>query len=502
MRVLIELTRIVKNINLKPKNLLITDNKKKTRIQEYYEKILAGDFQTDADAAAFFFNDNPSHSSYKNLKLALRKKLINTLSFYELKQKSSDYGDATFFCSKNFLAGKLLLTLSAKNAGIDLCQKVLKKALAVEYTEYIVAASKELRVAVGTQKGDIKKFDYYNKLYKEYQAILEAENIAEEYYYLLVLPYAKSKEKKADTHELAIKYYQQLLPFLTKYNSPRLHMLGRNIQVIGYLAINDYETVVKLCKKAYLFFKQKTYSYNTPIRVFAHNELISYIQLRNYALGKEAAMRAISTIKSGETSWYTSQELYLMLALHSKEYNEAYYIFMNVIKSSNFSSLPFYYKERWEIHQIYVYFLIFIKKITVSNKQRFRIGKFLNSVPVYSQDKRGLNIPILITQILFMIVKKDYDQAIDRFEAIKKYCSRYIRKSNNLRSNCFINMLLQIPNSSFHKAGVERKAQKYYDQLLATPLDVAGQAYEVEIIPYEDLWTFIVESLETKQYKQ
>ena len=61
-------------------------------------------------------------------------------------------------------------------------------------------------------------------------------------------------------------------------------------------------------------------------------------------------------------------------------------------------------------------------------------------------------------------------------------------------------MLLQIPNASFHKAGVIRNAQKYYDTLLATPLDVAGQSHEIEISPYEDLWEFILESLETKRY--
>ena len=62
-------------------------------------------------------------------------------------------------------------------------------------------------------------------------------------------------------------------------------------------------------------------------------------------------------------------------------------------------------------------------------------------------------------------------------------------------------MLLQIPLSSFHKAGVERRSKKYYDKLLATPIDIANQAHEIEIIPYEYLWEFVMESLETKTYK-
>jgi len=500
MRTLKELAQIVKGINLYSKDLLIVDNKRNSKVQQYYEKILSEDFQTDADAALFFYNETPSHSRYKSLKYNLRNVLINTLFFYESKDKSNDYLNATLYCSKNLLASKLLLGLSVKNAGIDLCQKVLRKALEVEYTEYIVAASKSLRVSIGANQGDLEKFNHYNNIYKEQKKILDAESLAEEYYYLLVLPYAKSKEKREDTYSLAKEYQQQLMPLLEKYTSPRLHMFGRIIEVIGYLAVSNHEMVAKLCKEAYTFFKEKRYNYYTPIKMFVHNELISCIQLKDFQQGEEAIKKTLAITRSGGHNWYINQELYLLLALHSKKYDKAYHILYDAISSKAFSKVRFYNKERWEIHKVYIDFLIFIKKITVVEKGRFRIGKFLNSVPTYSKDKRGLNIPILIAQLLFMIAKKDYDQAIDRFEAIKKYVSRYVGKDHNLRSNCFINMLLQIPAASFHKAGVIRKAQKYYDTLLATPLDVAGQSEEIEIIPYEDLWEFILESLETKRH--
>ncbi len=500
MRILKELVQVVENINLTSAEIITSDNKRKSKLQQYYKKILTGEFQTDADASQFFYNDVPSDSRYKSLKTNFRQILINTLFFYKSKEKANDYLEATLYCSRNLLAGRILIALSSKNAGIDLCQRVLRRALEVEHSEYIVAASKDLRLVMSANQGDTKKFNYYNDLYKKHKTILDAESLAEEYYSLLILPYAKSKEKREDTSPLARKYYEQLSLLLEKYTSPRLHMFGRAIEVISYLAINDYPTVIKLCEKAYKFFNQKEYNYYTPIKLFAHQELISCIQLKNYQQGKKAIEKTFSITRPGVKNWYFNQELYLVLTLHSKEYNEAYHVLHKVINSRNFSKTVPHIKERWEIHKIYIYFLIYIKKITVVEQQKFRIGKFLNSVPTYSKDKRGLNIPILIAQLLFMIVKKDYDQAINRFEAIKKYVSRYVSKERNLRSNCFINMLLQIPNSSFHKAGVIRKAQNYYDTLLATPLDIAGQSHEIEIIPYEDLWEFILESLETKRY--
>jgi hypothetical protein len=95
-----------------------------------------------------------------------------------------------------------------------------------------------------------------------------------------------------------------------------------------------------------------------------------------------------------------------------------------------------------------------------------------------------------------MIHKKEYDQAIDRIEAIEKYVTRYLRKDDTFRSNCFIRMLLQIPASGFHQAGVIRRAKKYQNKLEECPLEMAGQNYEIEIIPYETLWKMVVQSLE------
>ena len=140
------------------------------------------------------------------------------------------------------------------------------------------------------------------------------------------------------------------------------------------------------------------------------------------------------------------------------------------------------------------------KKISISNPRilSFRLKKFLNDIPIFSRDKRGYNIPVLIIQILFLIVNKKYERLSDRMEAIEKYTTRYLKKNENFRSNCFIKMLLQIPKRNFHRVAVERHAKKYRDKLKSVPLSIANQAYEVEIIPYAHLWEYVLESLDNK----
>lgn len=503
MKNLIEIVQIVKDIQLKASDFITVGKTKKAKTDIFYEKILKGEFKSDQEAAHFFFNSDTNNSNYKNLKRSFKEKLTSTLFFLNLPKSHSDYAKAQIYCSKNIFIAKILDMLGARNSGSDLAKKVLKKALEFELTEFVVLSSKILRNSLGTMKGDEGKFDFYNQIFKEHFKIWEAESIAQEYYSKLVLPYAKSKENKEKTFQKGLEYYNELHPLLEQYESPFLHTTGKLIKVIAYLSINDYQSVVEVCQETLLFFEQRKHRYKMALRLFSHYLLISYTQLKNYPEGKKAALKALVNVRIGSYSWFINKELHLTLAFHSKEYEEAYTILYEAISHHKFNSLRASIKERWLIHKSYIHFLIYIEKI--SNKgdaKNFRLGKFLNSVPTYSKDKRGLNIPILIVQILFMIVKKDYDQSIDRFDAIKKYCSRYLRSDDNLRSNCFINMLLKIPISDFHKAGVERRAQKYFNKLLDNPIDISNQAVEIEVIPYEDLWEIVMESLDRKFHKR
>ena len=500
MRILMEMIQVVKGINLKPSDFLSASHPKKSKLNLFYKKIISGDFESDLDASEFFFKSDTNNSNYKNLKYSLKERLINSLFFLDAKRFKSDQGKALIYCTKYLLAGNLLVRLSAKKAGVDLCLKVLKKSLDFELTEFVMLSSRILRSETGSIKGDIEKFNYYNNLFKTHKTIWEIEVLAEEYYNLLVIPYTKDKSKKIETSQNAKEYYNKLAGYLQEYDSAYLHLNVRLIQIIHYEIMGDFDKVLLLSEEAIQFFSQKKFIYNTPIRIFSHKQLIAFIQLKDYKKGKIAANKAAENTRIGTYSWYINQELHLMLALHAKEYQESYLILTSVINHSRFKNVRPRIKERWLLNKAYIQYLIFISKVTVEegDKKQIRMGRFLNSVPIYSKDKQGLNIPILIIQILFMITKKDYEQSIDRFDAIKKYCSRYLSKDSNPRSNYFINMLLQIPLANFHRSAVLRKAQKYYDKLISTPLEVANQIHEVEIIPYEDLWEFVINSLDMK----
>ena len=229
------------------------------------------------------------------------------------------------------------------------------------------------------------------------------------------------------------------------------------------------------------------------------------IQLKQYGAGKAAAQKGVSFFAEGSFNWFKFQEYYFLLSMHSREYQQAYAVFTAIVEHRKFKALPENIREIWRIYEAYLHYLINTSHINsaADDKRfnRFRLGKFLNDTPIFSKDKRGMNIPILVIQILFMILQKKYDQAINRIDSIEKYCSRYLKKDDTYRSNNFIKLLLQIPASGFHRAAVERNAKRYLDNLQAVPAAKVNQTYEIEIVPYEDLWEIALESLQYNVYK-
>src|SRR5690606_26274487 len=123
----------------------------------------------------------------------------------------------------------------------------------------------------------------------------------------------------------------------------------------------------------------------------------------------------------GHSNWYFVLELHLMLAFHTNKFQKAYEVLRTALQHPGYKKLPESVREQWAIYKAYVQYFISIGKINNQGKeqvQSFRIGKFLNEVPTFSKDKRGVNISIIIIQILFLLYKREFGQVIDRVEAL------------------------------------------------------------------------------------
>lgn len=56
-------------------------------------------------------------------------------------------------------------------------------------------------------------------------------------------------------------------------------------------------------------------------------------------------------------------------------------------------------------------------------------------------------------------------------------------------------MLLQVPQGNFIHKQVFRKAHRFWEALQSMPLVTARQNAELEVVPYETLWEYVLQSL-------
>lgn len=205
-------------------------------------------------------------------------------------------------------------------------------------------------------------------------------------------------------------------------------------------------------------------------------------------------------MQEGTFNWFKFNELHLMLMLKLKRYELAEKMLIKVIYHPRFEFLPDNAKELWRIYESYICYLITMGKVEKSSNHKFRLGKFINEVPIFSKDKGGMNIAILVIKFLVLLQERRYNRVIDEIEAIEQYSYRHLRQKNTKRSYLFFKMLLQIPHCEFDIAKIQAKTQTLLEELMETPMQLGNQTHEVEVIPFEHLWEFALESLQ--QHKQ
>jgi hypothetical protein len=501
MKIINELIQIITKRRAKSIKIIGSDQEG-TKVNAFYEAALKRQFQTDEEAAQFLFKATPTHSAYKNLKIELTERLINSLFFIKLKQPAFTERQLNYFyCSKYLAAAKILRYLLSVETSIHLFKKVLKRAINHEFTDIIVECSLYLRQYYAVYLGNEDKFNYYDNLFKNHQAIQNAENLAEEIYLRVTLPFFKEKAIKKDTYTIAKKYLTQFDKEIGTLESSRIYLIKFYIKIIMYLSINDYESIITICKKAIVYYEQKDYVVTGALNTALIYQVSCYLQLKQFEKGKALEAKTLSLLREGEHNWYNNRALFFTLAMHTKNYAEAYTIYDTVTKHRKFKALAThsYKKEIWQIYGAYLHFLHEMGRLQEVPFSKFKLGKFINNVPQTAKDKSSVNISILIIQVLFLIIRRDHDGLIDRIEALEKYITRYIQKDQNKRSNTFIRMLVKVGAVGFNKLSLERRVKKYYEQLIAVQSESVNQVYIVEIIPYEDLWALVLESLDRRR---
>lgn len=473
---------------------------KGTKLARLHEILREDKVNTDEEACGLLYEHQDKNAYYK-LKHTLRNRLFNLLFFLEDKETSySDIKKVKLACQKDLALYNLLITKGARQNALFIAAKGLKTALAYEFTFEALFFARQLQAHYATVSGSRLQFSKYNEIVQSQSGLLMAEMIVEGLFYELFSLYVNDKSTKPHVYKMAEQYLQQANKIKPKKESITFFYHKSMIEIIKWMSINDYTTALQIGAQALVKINGHKTLLTRGFITISLQMAACCIQLKKHRECEKIILKCLSIVGEGFHTWFTIQSIYFMLCFHTHQFEKARSVFQLSVRHRKFSSLPANAKEVWKIYEVWLRFLKEIGKLQADTHKRksFRISKFINEVPTFSKDKRGLNISILVVQILFLLLQKKYDIILDRFESISKYKTRYLDKEHNFRSNVFIRMLLELPKANFKLKTVKQKTEKLSALLKEVPLEIANQSHDLEILPYEDAWQLILSLLDKK----
>ncbi len=470
-----------------------------TQLREFYELVKRNKVQTDEEARIALYGTKGSTSAYKKLKQRLSEKLSEHVLHNGVSAKNlDDYSRLYRKSMTKALAIKSLMLSNARAAAVKIAENVIKTTIRNEYTDLTLYISRELFFYYSSINYSKNKRSKYEKIMDNAQKLYNMELEANKYYCDMRVVIGASRGSKKEYALSRATIYTRKVSEFVKLQPVSYELLLKSYLVIAmrYELANDFKNLLKTCDEAISVFKSRRVNRQSAFYLFDARRILCYIQFEMNERAEKLARSYIEKMTPGSVNWFDLNIQILRSQLHSGEYEKAYKTINRVRESRAFERQPDNILQAWIVYEAYIEFLVRVDQINVESDSKFRLYKFLNEIPIYAKDKRGFNISILVVHVLFLLLQKKYNQIIDRVDALNQYCHRHLRRDDTFRSNCFVKMLLQLAKANFNKKRAERYVQPYLRKLHSMPVTFLDQAIEVEIIPYEKLWSMVLELLD------
>jgi hypothetical protein len=235
--------------------------------------------------------------------------------------------------------------------------------------------------------------------------------------------------------------------------------------------------------------------------VFKVHKVICLTMLGQYVEALQLNTEVVQAEIEGSRNWFLHLDNQMLVSLKATNYQFAYEAAAKLYSNKNFAAMPESIKESWTLLAAY---LILADRnqpinldIQLEKVLNFRLNKFLNQVPNYSKDKKGLNVPILIAQFLFLLQAKEFDEAHNKLIALRKYRVKHFNTEDGYyRTQLFIRMLCSVAGTSFTKTVFLKKTSDMIKTVAQIPKGHPDQHFKIEIIPYEVLWQWVLNCLD------
>ena len=506
MTELLELAKVVDSYKLRQLEVLtrpLRPGVQETRYRIMYHALINDQVRTETEAAHLLGLDAKGRP-FRRFLLEFRRRLYPPLLFLDTDNSPhfNETQKANFYCLRRMALFKSLLYRNCLENARVVAEEVVELATQYDVTLVALEAATFLKNYYITQYPSREKHFYYKAYTEQFRHNWTAENKALQSLQAVVAPAVKKKSNQSDLAQKA----RELLTCLESYVpdcSTILFFAGYyGVKLTEKMSLYRWDKAAEICDSALSQLQEKPCSSPRIIGFFLINKATCLAMLGKYQEALSLNLENASLEIEGSRGWFATLEVQVSVALKAGEYALALNCAEQVFLSPKFSLMPRITHETWQILFAYIVVIQLIGKIDHKATQsdlihKFKLIKFLNNVPIYSKDKRGLNISILLVQLLFLMHQKDYASAQERLEALRKYRVKYFRvDAGNYRTQLFLKAITTMAGSTIRKNKFVKKSQPYISLLSETPIGHPDQHYRIEVIPYETMWRWIIEMID------
>lgn len=479
---------------------LFNDNKgsKKSKYLLFYNLIHEHKITNDEDAMIELNYTNKA--SFLKFKDRYKRKLLDYLLLAHASVPMNDKTFESYFELLKLYSASRILHLRGNNKNaLILYEYINKKSEKLDFLDLLYFTTVYLKRHYAFINPSKKLFKYYSEKIEYCEHHLNRLNYINHHYdeishNNIVLNQYDMPQFKKSTLETSEELNKQVV------NGDTYEFKNKVYEISAYaLNLNEeYEESIEVSKKS-IQLSNEHYNAVTTKTLAAYKDILTaYLRLHDYPNAQIYLSKILEFAKSINHNYFRYRSLEFTLYANTFAYDKLYELTNETLAKRKIKEYKVHYEE-WTIREAFVNILIEAEKIDpsiiVKSKRKFKLSRFINEVEFYSKDKRGTNISILVIQLIHYLIRKDYDKIVDRLDSLNQYTFRYLKNDETLRSNCFIKMLLKLPEAEYHPLRTERYVAKYAKKLAENPFEVSMKEIAIEIIPYEHLWNIILEIL-------
>ncbi len=440
-------------------------------------------------------------STFSRLKTRLKEILIKAILLQNTNEETEHSRVNELITQyRHAIVSKYLIQQNFTHLAIKIAERALVKSLKYHATENVILLIRMLVTHYGSGEYDKNKFNKYSAIQEEYLKIHFWEVKAENNFLDLQQTQLHSL---ASPGELTIRKAKKYVDELENINHIHTYSFLTSkfkVKAAYYEYQKDYKALLNLSDITIEKLSAPEYRTNTFLRSINLRKAWALIQMGRYDEAIIIGTKDMKSLPSGSLGWYFRAHYILKAQLYKGDYKNAGDLIKLMIGDPRFSKLGPNYRELFYTTLGYIHLIIDSGLAGDAKKYQkilpeFKIGKFLNTIPVFSKDKKGINASILLMHVAVLLQRKNYNAIIDRIDSLNQYAYRYLRRDDSFRSNCMIKMVIQMTKADFNPIRTERYTQNLLKQLEQVKIAGSGENIETEIIPYEVLWSIMKRTL-------